>query len=240
LSNARDRDTTNMTRRLLFRLGMSVFALLLGTQSVWLLLSNMSRSSVDRLPTEKASATVAATQRGAARWAATIGAIRGDLWADLAFTYADLLWVGPDQTTGPGQRVTEAHASLDRALDNAPHNSSAWLLLAGLSLFYPSPDLDPIAPLKMSYYTGPSEQELIPLRLRITAHFNFLGDFELRQFVTRDLHLLLTQKQKSAVTAVYNDASPDGKRFIEHEVGEIDPSALDWLRSTAQPKEIPN
>ena len=37
-------------------------------------------------------AAAAAEQRDAASWAAAIGAIRGDLWAESAFTYADLLW----------------------------------------------------------------------------------------------------------------------------------------------------
>lgn len=230
----------NTLRHIGFRLGTLLFAILLGAQCIWLLLADLSRPSIDRLPTDAASAAAAAKQRGAAAWAAAIGGIRGDLWADSAFTYADLLWVNPDKTSGLSQLVTDARASLDRALDDAPDNSRAWLLLAGLSSRYPSADLNTNAALKMSYYTGPSEQELIPLRLRITAHSDFVGDFEMRQFVTRDLRLLLAQKQQSAVTAAYNAASPDGKRFIESTVGEIDPSALEWLRAAAQPPQLPN
>jgi hypothetical protein len=230
----------NAPRHIVFRLWTLVFAILLGGQSVWLLLPEVSRSSVSRLPTDATSAAAAAEQRAPAARAASIGAIRGDLWADLAFTYADLLWVNTDQVTDLTQLVTEVHTSLDRALDDAPHNSGAWLLLAGLSLRYPSGDLNTNAALKMSYYTGPSEQELIPLRLRFTAQSDFGGDFEMRQFVIRDLRLLLARQQKSAVAAAYKAASPAGKQFIEHEVGEIDPSALDWLRAAAQPPQLPN
>ena len=230
----------NTLHRMGFRLGSLLFAVLLAAQCVWLLLANLSRSSIDRLPTDPASAAAAAEQRGTAAWAAAIGAIRGDLWADSAFTYADLLWTNPDKITGPSQDLTDARITLDRALADAPHNSGAWLLLAGLSSRYPSADLNTEAALKMSYYTGPSEQELIPLRLRITAHSDFVSDFEMRQFVIRDLHLLLAQKQKSAVIAAYNAASPDGQRFIEHAIGEIDPSALEWLRTAAQPPQLSN
>ena len=74
-----------------FRLTVLLFAVLLGAQCVWLLLAELSKAGIDTLPTNVASASTAAKQRDTALWAARIGTIRGDLWADSAFTHADLL-----------------------------------------------------------------------------------------------------------------------------------------------------
>jgi hypothetical protein len=221
------------------RVGSLLFAILLGAQCIWLLLADLSRSDVTRLPTNADAATAATGQRDAAARAATFGGIRGDLWASAAFTYADLLWRAPDKIPDVTKLLTNARTTLNRALDGAPHNSGAWLLLAGLSSRYPSINVSTNAALKMSYYTGPSEQDLIPLRLRIAAHLDFVNDFEMRQFITRDLRFLLSRKQQSAVIAAYEAASPAGRSFIEQAVSEIDPSALTSLRS-AQSLQLPN
>lgn len=223
----------------LFRIGALLFAILLGAQCVWLLLADLSRSSITRLPTDANAAAAAAGQRDAAARAAAFGGIRGDLWADSAFTRAHLLWLNP-AAPGVTQILTDARATLERAVADAPHNSGAWLMLAGLSARYTSANANARAALKMSYYTGPSEQSLIPLRLRIAAHSDFVGDFEMRQFVTRDLHFLLSHKQQAAVVAAYKVASPAGKKFIEHAVNEIDPSAVALLRAADPLPQLPN
>ena len=219
-----------------FRLTTMLFAVLLGVQCVWLLLAELARPDINGLPTDAAFAAAAAKQRDAASWAALIGAIRGDLWAKSAFTYADLLWAeqAPSADADLTKTLARARASLDHALDDGPHQSSAWLLLAGLALRFPSLGLDPTEPLKMSYYTGPSEQLLVPLRLRIAVHSDRLSDIEIRQFVGRDLRLLLARNQKSAIAEAYNAASPAGRSFIEQAVGDVDPSARDSLRTGAQ------
>jgi hypothetical protein len=230
---------TSKRSYMLLRVGTLLFAILLGAQCAWLLLANLSRSKVTRLPTDANAAAAAAEQHNSAARAAAFGGIRGDLWADSAFTRANLLWLNPE-TPGVSQVVADARTALERALGEAPHNSGAWLLLAALSARYPSANSNARAALKMSYYTGPSEQELIPLRLRIAAHSDFVGDFEMRQFVTRDLHFLLSRKQQSAIIAAYKAASPAGKNFIQHAVGEIDPSALALLRAADPPPQLPN
>lgn len=216
-----------------FRLAILAFAILLGLQCVWLLLPELWRTGTDRLPTDPSSAAAAARYRSAAAWAASFGVIRGDLWAKSAFSYADLLW-GDSGGADLPQALAHARASLGHALKDAPHQSGAWLLLAGLASRYPSPSSNVTAPLKMSYYTGPSEQDLVPLRLRIAAHSSDLTDFEIRQFITRDLRLLLASRRQSAIVAAYDGASPAGKRFIEEAVGDIDPSAVKLLQAGAQ------
>lgn len=230
--------STGTQSYLWLRIGALLLALLLGIQCVWLLLADLSRSEVTLLPTDANAAAVAAQQRDAAARAAAFGGIRGNLWADAAFTYANLLW--PGGAPGVTAPLREARMTLDRALSDAPHNSGAWLLLAALSSRYPSANSNTNAALKMSYYTGPSEPRLIPLRLRIAARSDFVGDFEMRQFVTRDLRFLLSHKQQSAVVAAYKAASPAGRGFIKGAVNDIDPSALGWLRAADALPQLPN
>ena len=103
--------------------------------------------------------------------------------------------------------LPRARASLDHALDDSPHLSGAWLLLAGLASRFPSLGLDATELLKVSYYTGPSEQDLLPLRLRIAVHADDFDDAEIRQFVSRDIRHLLARKQKSAIAEAYDAAS---------------------------------
>jgi hypothetical protein len=85
--------------------------------------------------------------------------------------------------------------------------------------------------LKMSYYTGPSEQALIPLRLRLAVLSRGISDTDMLPLIRRDVRLLLAQKQRTAVADAYNAAPPASKRLIEQIVAEVDPSAAAALRS---------
>jgi hypothetical protein len=219
-----------------FRIAIVLFAIVLGAQSVWLLSAEFLRPKIDRLPIDPASIEAAANQRHAASVAASIGFIRGDLWADAAFAYSDLLSTRAPPDNNLRDALKSARAYLLNALKDAPHDSGAWLLLAELSSRYPSADLNMIAALKMSYYTGPSDKRLIPIRLTTAVRSDFSNDFEMRQFVTRDLRILLSQQQKSVLIAAYNAASAAGKAFIKHAIGEIDQSALTWLHGPEQPQ----
>jgi hypothetical protein len=216
------------------RLGTRVFAAVLGAQSIWLLLSELSRPSVDRVPTTAQAADQAAIERNDGMWAAWIGIIRGDLWADSAFTYADLLWASPDPDGQPNTTLAPARAELDKALGYAPHRADAWLMLAGLEERDSLHVSDPAEALKMSYYTGPSERPLIPLRFRIATRLDALDDVEIQQFIRRDLRFVLGQKQSSVITETYAGASTAGKRLIEQAVGEIDPTYRGLPRTGAQ------
>jgi hypothetical protein len=212
-----------------FRLGMLAFAAILAAQSVWILLAELSRPGVDRLPPDARAATAATKLRSAAAWAAYIGIVRGDLWAESAFTYADLLWLDAAPGNERLAALHQARIRLDRALTDAPHQSGAWLLLGGLASRYSLPNIDAVEALKMSYYTDPSDPELAPLRLRVAAELEGLSDIDLQQFVGRDLRLLFTRHQSSAVIEAHNAASPAGRRFIEETVKTIDPSAVGAL-----------
>lgn len=73
--------------------------------------------------------------------------------------------------------------------------------------------------IKMSYHTGPSEPG------------DAFSDIELRDSISRKVHLLFTHQLKSAIVAAYNAASSGGRLFIEQIVREIDPSAVELLRA---------
>lgn len=241
IGNSRPRDAE--PRHLAFRLATLLFAVLLGAYSIWLQLAEFSRTGIDALPTDAKVAAAASKERDAALWAASVGAVRGDLWAESAFTYADLLFNHTAATTNPDVTTTAADArhSIDHALSDAPHQSSVWLLLAGLSLRVRSAGVDALEALKMSYYTGPSEQSLIPLRLRIATRADRFDDVQMREFATRELRALLQGKQNSAIAEAYNIASPAGKLFIEQTVADLDPALLKTLRAgSAATHSIPN
>jgi hypothetical protein len=210
-----------------FRLATLLFAMLLGVQSIWLLLAELSRPGIYRLPTNAESAAAAQNERISARRAAIIGAIRGDLWAELAFTYADLMW----DDRKASANLVQAGSSLNYALIDAPHQSSAWLLLAGLALRYQLASTNVKEALRMSYYTGPSDLELMPLRLWIAVHSDALSDIELRDSISREVRLLFTHQQKSTIVAAHNAAPSAARQFIERTVREIDPSTAEWLRA---------
>jgi hypothetical protein len=219
-----------------------LFAILLSVQCVWLLLAELSRPGIDALPTDTSTAAAASKQSIPALWAASIGAIRGDLWAEAAFTYTSLILgdQGRSGSAGTSEDLARARASVDHALDDAPHLSDAWLFLAGLAVRNPSLGVKATEALKMSYYTGPSELDLIPLRFRIAAQAGGFGDVEMNRFASRDLQVLLTQKQNSAIEAAYNAAPPAGKQFIEKALGDADPAALQKLMANHPKSLFPN
>lgn len=228
--------------RFAFRLATLLFATLLCMQCVWLLAAEISRPGLVRLPTNAQAATAAAQRRNAAAWAALIGAFRGDLWAESAFSDADLLIDGNAgvENAYVTQKLARARANLEHALNNAPAQPAAWLFRAELALNYPRLGFDGHEALKMSYYTGPSEQDLIPARLQIATLMNAFSDAELSVLVKRDLRLLLARKQYSAVYEAYNAATSSGKHFIEEVVGALDPSALKSLRARAKEQFFQN
>jgi hypothetical protein len=87
---------------------MLLLALALAGFSVWVLIAELPRSGVRRLPINSDAAAIAATARARAAWAATFGGVRGDLWAESAFTYATLLSPGPAPDAGPSTIANHA------------------------------------------------------------------------------------------------------------------------------------
>jgi hypothetical protein len=227
-------DTPGMNRTSYsgVRFGAFVFALLLAIQCLWLVAAELIRPDINQLPTDVIAANSAANRRLSANVAAFIGGIRGDLWAQSAYTYAYLLWPETGKNPRDREAADRARIALDRALRWGPTQSGAWLLLAGLSQGFQLAGVAPVEALKMSYYTGPTELALLPLRLRLAVQADKFDDFEIRQFVGRDLRLLLAQDRKSALAEAYRAASPAGKILMEQALKDIDSSALSALHTT--------
>jgi hypothetical protein len=218
-----------------FRLAALAFAMLLLAECVWLELAEFPRPRADLLPTDPQAAAAAAALRDEAVRAASIGGIRGDLWAQAAFTFADLIWLDPGATPAPPS-LDDAREMLDRAIFYAPHQSAAWLLTAALSARFHQAAPDPTEALKMSYYTGSGELQLMPLRLLVAARADLLGNAEVQEFAGRDVRQLFAHQLARAVTQAYTAASPGGRRVIEQQVRDIDPSFLESLRAGAAPR----
>jgi hypothetical protein len=83
--------------------------------------------------------------------------------------------------------------------------------------------------LRMAYFTGPSELSLMPIRTFVAAQMPTL-DADMQQLARRDLRYLLKSQQKSAIIQAWHAATPAGKRLMEQELGERDPSFLQTLR----------
>jgi hypothetical protein len=114
------------------------------------------------------------------------------------------------------------------ALHYSPLRGDKWLMLAAISKQQKSTGYNTAALLKMSYYTAPSDMDLIPLRLSVALGTDaVIREPELRDLVRRDLNVAIARAAfRPAIVAAYQSASADGKSFIEGLISEYDPSYL--------------
>jgi len=214
-----------------FRIGAFVFAFVLGCQAIWLLAAEISRRPLLGL----SAITEADADRNAAALAASIGFIRGDLWADYALAYFDpFKRYGSDEKSvlAPDALITARYAA-DRALSLAPHDARIWLVLAGIDSRSDWLNHNRAEDLRMSYYTGANESPLIPARLLFAAGSQAMADKDFQDLVRHDIRTIVTRKPelKSAILAAYQDAFPSGQQFIEQTLLEIDPELVVKLHS---------
>jgi hypothetical protein len=215
----------------LFRINISIFGLLLGAISLWIILPELSSPNITTLPVSPEQAAAAASRRGEALWAARAALVRGDLWAESAFTYADLEWAG--STQGDEQSLDQATASAIKAVSLKPGTSAVWLMLADLSSRYRWQAPSPTECLKMSYYTGPHEDRLIPLRLMIiAARLDLSADADLADLFRRELETAIMDRTalRPAVVAAYQQATPQAQHMIEEVATRADQAFSQTLR----------
>jgi hypothetical protein len=210
--------------------------------AAWLILPELYRPP-DLNWSQPSAAGEPLLQRAAAKRAARLGIIRGDLWAQFALTYRRVTGVSDGGPMQPASypELQQAHAAAERALRLSPHEAKVWLLLAAVESRIRG--LDPAhqpegrasAALKMAYYTGQNELELAPARLMVAAQPGVLADEELRQLVRDELRTILTRKTelKPAIVAAYREGSSAVKALIEEVVSTQDPYLLKWTRSEA-------
>lgn len=220
--------------QLSLRIVLWSFAAFLVVQAAWLLSVEVVRPHLPYFPADRSSAVAAQSKRAQANLAAVFGGMRGELWVDDAVTLA----AGPISEILGGRPLDEpgilerAEAAALRAARLSPHDSRAWLLLASTALQLKRPDRVIAADLKMSYYTGPSEAALMPLRSRIATRIDLGGDDELQVLVAQDLRTMVLRRPelKPDIAAAYAQASPAGKHLIETTIATLDPALLGTIR----------
>jgi hypothetical protein len=214
----------------LSRINISIFGLFLGAISLWIVVPELFSSNITTLPASPEEAVAAASRRGEALWAARAALVRGDLWAESAFTYANLEWAG--STQGDEQSLDQATASAIKAVSLKPGTSAVWLMLAHLSSRYRWRAPSATECLKMSYYTGPHEDRLIPLRLMIAARLDLNADPDVADLFRRELETAIMDRTalRPAVVAAYQQATPQAQHMIEEVATRADQAFSQSLR----------
>jgi hypothetical protein len=224
-----------------FRLCAFIFAAGLALQALWLLSTEIIRPNVPYFPIGRPAAEAAATQRGTAAVAAAIGVLRGDLWADYVLTLSTDLLADPSavKPRAAGGSAEDTRNVAITAAQLAPTDARMWLLLALVDQRPDSLGRGTPGPLKMSYYVGPNAVGLIPTRLLIATRSAAISDPELQDLVSREIRTIVTRRPdlRPALFAAYRDAVPEGRRFIESKVGELDRNLSASIRSNVQPQQ---
>ncbi len=127
----------------------------------------MLRPKPAGLPFGHNGTEAAAARRTRAVLAAKIDVIRGDLWAEAAFTGARFM--GTDRSTSLDRansgQFARARANAEAALEFAPVNGAAWLFPASLPASSQDGENRVGTLLELSYFTAPSALDLAPRRL---------------------------------------------------------------------------
>jgi hypothetical protein len=210
------------------------FSCILMLLAIWLFLAEISRPALPHFPPDGNVASLIVSERNDAKWAARFGIVRGDLWTENTLTYADLVWPGEHRDALKlSETLEEARSTAERAVRYAPHDARAWLVLAALDSRANSRSIGSTAALKMSYYTGPNEADLTPLRFSLSLQPDFFADEEIRELAEREIRLLILGRPelRAVLAAAYRDATSPGKRFIEASVQNLDPEFLTALRT---------
>jgi hypothetical protein len=219
----------------MFRGTVLVFAFVLACQAAWILVAEFYRPALPVFPANAQAAEAAASQQSAAELAASVGVVRGDLWAEYALTCLGPFWSDDQNKVSPqiSETIERVRELADRALRLSPHDARIWLVLASIDSRLDWLTGKAAAALRMSYYTGANETELIALRLPLAVRSDALGDPDFQQLVSHDVRVIVTRKPelKPVILAAYRDALPTGQQFIEQTLQEIDPTLLASLRS---------
>lgn len=220
------------------RLVLLVFGVVLGLSGFWMLLPELLRPKSIGLTFDRAGAEMAAAHRAGGVLAAEIGAIRGDLWAEAAFTNAPM---AADRSKSlertHSDQLARAKAEAETALALAPVNGAVWLFLAKLPAASPEGENRVLTLLEMSYFTAPSSLDLAPWRLERAATSSAFADKDFQAFIKSDIRGILDRgpEYRQAILAAYRNAWPQNQPIFESLVAAVDPAMAQLLRS-GQPK----
>jgi hypothetical protein len=216
-----------------FRVTTALLAILLTIAAFWLLLVQLIRPASPSLPEDVAAAQILADQRGSAGLAARIGLFRGDLWTDYAISLAPFVSSRFTSTEGASSiaLLDRTRDAAVRAVQLAPFDARAWLLIAAVDSQVL--DRNPAGALKMSFYVGPNELSLFPLRIGIATRSNAITDPELQTLLGDEIQKVISSQPtlKPYIVAAYGDALPEGKLFIAKHVEQSDRDLFVSLRA---------
>ena len=220
------------------RAALFAFAVLLALQSIWIIVPELIRPSPLAFPRDVRSPPISPSERNRAGWAAKFALMRGDLWTEAAIEQSPELIadVKSRKNARSADQAQVARATAEKAATLSPHDFRVWLILASLDCLL---HREVSGTLKMSYYTGPNEIVLMPLRLLVATCSDAINDAELQTLVAREIRLIITHEQdlKPVILAAYQDATPNGKRFIETVVGDLDPGLMATIRVNNEPSK---
>jgi hypothetical protein len=206
--------------------------------SVWLLAAEIIRPELPHFPATPAAAAAASTHQSSATLAANIAVIRGDLWTGAAISIAASFGYASataNQSQPPGEpNEGDASPVLERAASWSPHDARVWLLLAAAGTRRNAPNPRVAEWLRLSYFTGSNETDLMPLRLAALARSGAVNDPDLRQFGRQEIQAIVSRlpNLRPAVAEAYRAASPEGKRFMAEALMDLNP---EFLNSIAGP-----
>jgi hypothetical protein len=190
-----------------FRSLVFIFAFVLACQAFWILAAEFSRPPAIAFSTDPETVADATVNRSAAHLAARFGIIRGDLWAEDALTYSDVLRQDERNSTVAKDSIAieQARKVAERTLAFAPHDARIWLVLASIDSRFDWLNGKASAALRNSYYTGANEIALIPVRLVLSLSLPVISDSDFQQLVRHDLRTIVTRKpeMKSAIVKAY-------------------------------------
>lgn len=211
-----------------FRGGLVLFSLLLVAQAVWILLAELQHPRIIRFPVDDRTRLEAGQYREEAGQAAKLAIVRGDLWAESAFTYSGRVWPAPANHDLQTVMVDEARTHLGHAAQFSPLRGDVWLLLAATEGRFDGQRGKTLSLLRMSYYTAPNEPSLFLPRTEIAFRAAAAQDPELAEMVARDIRMLATRfpMLKPGLTTLYKAAAAPDKLFIKQVLAGIDPAYL--------------
>lgn len=223
-------------RLLWFRLFGGILAAVILASAIWIVAAELISPRRPYFPANPNEAQLWSAARAASRTAASIGLLRGDLWTAAAINEAvPMLFAAPEPSSVSTAEVESARIMTERAARLAPHDPRNWLALASLQSRWPKSGPEAGEALKLSYYTGPNEFALTPLRLSVAAGMHW--DEDLQSLVQLEIERVIMDRPtlKSAISAAYAAAMPEERRFIEATLKQTDPEFLRRLTTGARP-----
>jgi hypothetical protein len=209
------------------KLACTFFGLVLMAGASWILIPEFYLSGASR--SEKAGTVASLEESENLDKAASLAVVRGDLWTKSALASAALLQSDPGLNRA-NDRVRER---LVNALTRAPYQADVWLTLASLANQFKWTRYDIAELLKMVYYTGSNDIDLVAARTKLALRLNATTvDMELQDFVKRDVNLILRRwpELRPALAEAYRSANPEGRALAEGVIARNDPAFLSALR----------